>query len=335
MNIAVIGGFGYKYVNGQTVKTENLCELLSDQELIKIDSSNWKKHPFSLMKGIKKSFKTCDAIIMLPAHRGVKVFSRILKFYNKKYHKKIYYDVIGGWLPEILSKDKKLMKVLLKFDGIWVETDTMKTKLSNLGLNNVRIIPNYKNLKIVNELCKFDGTFRVCTFSRVSYSKGIEDAIAAVTFLNQKRISVKLDIYGPIEEQYKDRFSEVLRQCDSSYISYVGVVDAFNSTQIISNYNALLFPTFYDGEGLAGTLIDAMFSGVPVIASDWKYNSDIIKDGFNGLIYKTRDINDLASKIETLMNVDLRNEIHKNCLEETKKYTKNSILELVKKELQK
>ena len=47
MKIAVIGGFGYKYVNGQTIKAENLCELLSDQEVIKIDSSNWKKHPFA------------------------------------------------------------------------------------------------------------------------------------------------------------------------------------------------------------------------------------------------------------------------------------------------
>ena len=335
MKIAVIGGFGYKYVNGQTIKAENLCELLSDQEVIKIDSSNWKKHPFALIKNIKNAFKTCESIIMLPAHRGVKVFSRILVHFKKRYAKKIYYDVIGGWLPDYLNKDQKLVKVLSHFDGIWVETDTMKQMINNIGLNNITTIPNFKNVKLISENIKNEcDTFEVCTFSRVMYEKGIETAVNAILLLKKKNINIKLDIYGPIDEKYKDRFLKLLDGIDSNVIKYCGVADANKSVEIISKYYALLFPTFYQGEGFAGTLIDVMFSGIPAIVSDWKYNCDIIKDSYNGLVFKTKDEHDLSNKLEKLIfDKDLWKSIHKNSLIEAQKYTKSAVEKKIKQEL--
>jgi glycosyltransferase involved in cell wall biosynthesis len=52
-------------------------------------------------------------------------------------------------------------------------------------------------------------------------------------------------------------------------------------TKVLRDYFALLFPIYYIGEGFAGTAIDAFSAGVPVIASDWKYNSEVIKEGIN------------------------------------------------------
>lgn len=64
------------------------------------------------------------------------------------------------------------------------------------------------------------------------------------------------------------------------------------STEVLKNYDALLFPTYYEGEGFAGTIIDAFAAGLPVIASDWKYNSEIIKQGITGVITKTHSISE-------------------------------------------
>ena len=336
MKIAIIGGFGYKKTNGQTVKTNNLCNLLADNELFKVDTANWKSHPFSLLLNIKKAFELCDIIIMLPAQRGVKVFSKLLVHFNKKYKKKIFYDVIGGWLSNYLLENKKVLNDLSAFSGIWVEIPTMQKKLNELGLNKVEVVPNFKDIPIIEEYCGFSNIFKTCVFSRITYSKGVEDAISAVFSLSKSGIRIKLDIYGPIEKKYKEKFDKILKENDSTFINYKGIVDASKSTEIISKYNALLFPTFYEGEGFAGTLIDAMFSGVPVIASDWRYNCDIIKDKYNGLIFKTRDIDDLNSKIMTLINnPELCNVIHKNCLIESSKYTKKSALSLINKLLNK
>ena len=44
--------------------------------------------------------------------------------------------VIGGWLPNFLKKKKGLTKSLKKFDGIYVETSTMKTILEEMGFTN-------------------------------------------------------------------------------------------------------------------------------------------------------------------------------------------------------
>ena len=48
----------------------------------------------------------------------------------------------------------------------------------------------------------------------------------------------------------------------------------------LKKYFALLFPTYFHGEGFAGCLIDAFFAGIPVIATDWLYNKDIINNSF-------------------------------------------------------
>ncbi|MFR3494185.1 MAG: glycosyltransferase [Blautia sp.] len=64
-----------------------------------------------------------------------------------------------------------------------------------------------------------------------------------------------------------------LNSCKASspqYIRYKGMVPFNQSTEVLKNYDALLFPTYYEGEGFAGTIIDAFAAGLPVIASDWK-----------------------------------------------------------------
>ena len=40
-----------------------------------------------------------------------------------------------------------------------------------------------------------------------------------------------------------------------------------------------LFPTYYDRKGVAGTLMVAMATGIPVVVSDWKYDREIVVPG--------------------------------------------------------
>lgn len=141
---------------------------------------------------------------------------------------------------------------------------------------------------------------KLCTFSRVMKEKGIEDAINAVVTANAvlEFQAFSLDIYGQVWGEYKERFDDI-QKAFPKYVRYCGSVDADESVDVLKAYFALLLPTYYEGEGFAGTLIDAYSAGVPVIATDWRYNSEFVTDNTE-FVYPTGDQKAL---IDILTNV--------------------------------
>lgn len=47
----------------------------------------------------------------------------------------------------------------------------------------------------------------------------------------------------------------------------------------------MVIPTYYQGEGFPGTILDSYIFGVPVIVSKCKYNSEMIKEGKTGKLF--------------------------------------------------
>lgn len=130
---------------------------------------------------------------------------------------------------------------------------------------------------------------KLCTFSRVMREKGIEDAVNAVVSVNTALgfQAFSLDIYGQVDGAQTEWFDSLQKEFPP-YIRYGGLVPFDKSVDVLKCYFALLFPTYYEGEGFAGTLIDAYSAGVPVIASDWKYNAELVNTNV-GFVYPTGD----------------------------------------------
>jgi glycosyltransferase involved in cell wall biosynthesis len=152
--------------------------------------------------------------------------------------------------------------------------------------------------------------------------KGIEDAIDAVESINEKkgRTVFTLDIYGQIEDGYKEKFGE-LQKNFPSYIHYGGLVSYNKSVETLKNYFALLFPTYYQGEGFAGTLIDAMAAGTPVIASDWKCNGEVVVPGKTGVLLKECSTKKIEAELDKIAeNPDGWNAMKATTLDEAHRY---------------
>lgn len=333
-------GEGKNLLNGQTVKTKIVTEELQNQlgreQVLKIDThGRWKtllKAPFHTFKALKKSRN----VIIFPAHNGVRVYAPLLSF-GKRFFKgrKIHYVVIGGWLPQFLTSRRWLRKRLQRFDGIYVETNTMKTALEGMGFENVFVMPNCKRLQVLQEDALVYATtepYKLCTFSRVTKQKGIEDAVLAVKAVNETlgRVVYTLDIYGQIDDGQAEWFDALQKQFPT-YVRYCGCVDADKSVDVLKEYFALLFPTYYDGEGFAGTLIDAYAAGLPVVASDWKYNAELV-NGSVGEIYPTHN---QSAFIELLTTAALEPQVwlekKRYCLQQAKKYQpKRVVAEFIK-----
>lgn len=133
----------------------------------------------------------------------------------------------------------------MSFDGIYVETNTMRKALEIQGFNNVYVMPNFKDLNILKESeLVYPNTepYSLCTFSRVMKEKGIEDAVNAVKTVNEHfgRTVYTLDIYGQVDSAQTEWFNE-LENTFPSYIKYGGLVPFDKSVEVLKNYFALLF----------------------------------------------------------------------------------------------
>ena len=340
VKIGIIGYFanGKSVIGGQEAKTCTVAQYLTSEygenEVVKFDTYRVKKNflysPFQAMKALKK----CSNVVILPAHNGLRVYAPLLNFFRKFFKNiKLHYVVIGGWLSEFLQKRKRLSKQLKRFDGIYVETNTMKRALEEQGFTNIVVMPNCKDLKILKpeELVYPTGEpYKLCTFSRVMKEKGIEDAVNAVKEVNEEagRIVYTLDIYGQIDSGQIQWF-ENLQTTFPDYINYKGVVDYDKSVDVLKNYFALLFPTYYEGEGFAGTILDAFASGVPVIASDWKYNAEIVNDNV-GFIYSIGDKQAFLKLLKSITeNPAILLDKKTQCLTEAERYKPENVVRIL------
>lgn len=334
--VAVIGhfAFGKECFDGQTVKTKivtnELCRQLGNDEVLKLDTAGGKstllKAPFQSWKALKKT----QNVIIFPAHNGVRVYVPLLSFFRKFFkNRKLHYVVIGGWLPEFLKTRKSLAKKLKHFDGIYVETNTMKRALEEQGFTNIVVMPNCKDLKILKQedlVYSSGGPYKLCTFSRVMKEKGIEDAVNAVKAVNTEagRTIYTLDIYGQIDSGQIQWF-ENLQTTFPDYINYRGIVDYDKSVDVLKNYFALLFPTHFYTEGIPGTIIDAYAAGVPIISAKWESFGDIVDDGITGIGYDFHNKEQLVEIIKELRNDQIMN-MKLNCLQKAKKYEPSNAL---------
>lgn len=326
--LGMIGHFGgnESFFDGQTVKTKIYNEELLKRgyEIQRVDTYYKKSKPLKLVLDTLKCLIGNKNILVLLSRNGMRFYFPLLYFASKYGGRRIYHVVTGGNLDVHVERYPKFRKYLSEFEVNWVQTESLRKKLNEKGILNSEVMPNFKRLNITKDIDKeYREPYRFCMFSRVMREKGIEEAIHAVEELNTQkgRRVCELDIYGQVDSRYAERFDEVM-SCASDAVKYKGAVDYDKSAETLRDYYALLFPTFWEGEGFPGTVIDAFAAGIPVVATDWNCNSEVVHNGINGIVYPNSEIGDLLQAIECIISMrDGICEMKKNCIETAKRYT--------------
>lgn len=296
---------GEAIYDGQTVKSRTLLYgLRATESICLVDTYMCRKNPLLFVWKTIRCMAICDHILILLSRNGLRVFLPILSCLSKMTRKRVYHCVIGGNDEELLSKYPKWIDYLSSFEVNWYESPKLVNTLKSKGLQNAEYLPNFKDLERLSEKeleVEIDALnsvnkWRYCTFSRVTAEKGITDAVKAIKRLREdEKLDIELDVYGPIDNDYAEEFQSLLARFN--FVKYLGIVKSSNSVNVIKQYYGLLFPTYFYGEGFPGTLIDAMCAGVPVIASNWHMNSEIIQNGADGLIYERENEDALEKAI--------------------------------------
>lgn len=316
-------------VDGQTVKTRScyaaLVGLYGESRILLADTTDYVHRPLRTAASVALCIVRAKKIFVSLSRNGRRFLFPLLYLVARLLGREVYHCLIGGWLASDVRANPRIVKYLNSFQVNWVESHQLASDLVELGVENARFLQNFKRLQPVSST-KLSGSvtqipIRLCVFSRVQERKGVSDAIHAVAELNSEGpVRVLLDVYGPIDEDYR-KVLEALLESNSS-VRYRGKVDPEESVSILAGYDGLLFPTKYYEEGIPGTILDAFFAGLPIVASRWKYHAELLEDGITGLSYEFGHNERLAPTVKELFfsNFDLQY-IRSRCVEMSRMYT--------------
>jgi len=310
--IGIWGQFGDGGIiaDGQAIRTNIITEELKnrygEEKISILNTNNWKKHPVRFLWKTILLVATSESVIIFPADNGFKVVVPLISFINIFYRRRFFDVVIGGYLPALLQGHKLYIKLLQNFDALFVQTTNIRSDLEKLGLRNVKYLTNLKRLIPVKEeelVINNSKQLKVCLFSRITEDKGVIDAINAISIANNKlgKKVFSLDIFGIVGADFQAKFYELL-DSNQDVVQYKGVANYNETVGVLKNYFALLFPTYFHGEGFPGCFIDAFNAGIPIIATDWLYNKDLITDGENGMLVPIKNPEKLSDAMIKLFN---------------------------------
>ena len=334
----VIGDYakGEPVYSGQTAKVRDYYNFLLgkfDEEQIQLlDTRGWQKHPIRLMRELVRLCKQSENVVLLLCTNGLSIkflYPRIVRM-KKKYGFRLLFSVVGGSLLTEYDRLKYVQKHLKDAEAVYVETRKLESMLTEKDHDNIHYAPVFSRRKTVRKeeiMTEFSEPLRLCTYSRVCKEKGISDAIDAVVEVNRRlgRQACVLDVYGPPTAEYKEEFETKTANADGAVINQPLLTDA-NAIDELSKHYLMVFPTYYNGEGFPIALIECMKSGLPVVATDWHFNAEIIDDGKSGFIYD-RDSTSLADVLEPLIrDTESNRQMREYCVEKSYAYEPEEIL---------
>ncbi len=181
------------------------------------------------------------------------------------------------------------------------ETETIKKYLGGEDsrihfLTNLPSVPKIE----LNHPEKVPGKASFVFFSRIVPKKNL---ISAIEYFESINDNATFDIYGPIEdESYWKECQEAMSKLPQNIsVNYKGLIDHDHVFEVLSQYDALLFPTW--SENFGHVISEALFSECPVIISDqtpWRG----LEEAGAGWDISLKDSNAFKEAIQTIINKD-------------------------------
>lgn len=164
---------------------------------------------------------------------------------------------------------------------------------------NTRWFPNVREAVDPEIFKKRHASSKYVFIGNVMREKGIDLITDAFMKIGSKSA---IDIYGPIRDdkyckQYFDKYDNV---------SYMGTLNPGLVQQSLGEYDALILPTYWKGEGYPGVIIEAFSIGLPVIATRLPGISELVNHKQNGMLTEIKDVESLVKAIEYLNEENLQ-----------------------------
>jgi glycosyltransferase involved in cell wall biosynthesis len=221
---------------------------------------------------------------------------RFLENLSERTRKRTSYFVMGGALAQIIRSNSFKPAIYNSLKNLIVQGETIKNDLYGLGITS-EVLNNFKHrAHLVGLNLRNSKELRLVFVSRITVSKGVLTILEALCSLSKNKVSCTF--FGPCDKDMKQEIS------NNPYANHAGYLDFYTdpkeSYSTLAEFDAMVFPTKWHGEGFPGVFLDAFMVGLPVICSDWNMNSEVIQDGYNGIVLKENNAEYLADAINKI-----------------------------------
>ena len=186
--------------------------------------------------------------------------------------------------------------ILKRFDRIIAMSDRMAEQLGHFGLRRISIIGNFVDetaLELYRCCNLHSGDIpRFIFLASLSFRKRPDLLIQAVHSLKKKGINCHLDILGsgPLKQKLVEKAKKF---GISNRVKFYGYIS--EPYKILQSADYLVIPS--QSEGVSRAVMESLFFGVPCILRNVDANKEIIKDNYNGFLFRNdRDIADVMKK---------------------------------------
>lgn len=239
-------------------------------------------------------FKFNILLALIPRFiRSTPVVTTLHGYVNARPWKKI-------WLYEFL--DQYLLHVL---DRVCLVTDKMNRypKISRLSSQKKVVIPNGIRVKdevaIDDEFQKkysdeLSSTFNLLFVGRLSPEKNLKGLILALSKVSHDNLRLWVFGDGSLKKELKEL---VMTLGLEQRVLFIGYVD--DARSLMPTFDLLVMPSLT--EGLPITLLEALWAGLPVLASKVGDVPDVLDDGEYGFLIDSLNPQELASQIDKIV----------------------------------
>ena len=167
-------------------------------------------------------------------------------------------------------------------------------------VDKLKVIPNSfdkARFHFNTKVCPKDNRWKLLFLGRISTQKGLIYLVEALKLLKESSINFRLDLYGTVENEklYCELQAMISKYALDNYVKFNTSFSHEKINQLMSQSHLLLHPSLW--EGMPNAVMEAMASGLPVIATDIEGTGELIEDLKMGLLAKPKDAHDLFSKI--------------------------------------
>lgn len=221
-------------------------------------------------------------------------------------------------ITNLFEKQIVLKSYKVKRPEIIAISNDSKTYIDKVLPNSLKkhLLLNAIDLERFNSVDLVEDSKRIVMIASLFEKKGHVLAIETIKELHNRGIVVYLDLLGegPKKSELQDLIDKL---CLNDYVIMHGNVDF--PEDYLKNAFLYLHTAIYEPFGLV--LIEAMASGLPVVATDAVGNRELIHDGQNGFIHHERDVKKIADSMEKIINDnELKNKLGEGGRKFSKKY---------------